>query len=447
MKAAIYCRLSDGADRPAGEAESIRNQKSMLLRYALEQGWDVVGIYADESRSGADRSRPAFLQMLQAAQRREFDILLVKTQARFCRDAEWAELYLHRKFPEWGIRFYSLADHADTARPANKKTRQVSALADEWYLEDISRTVRASLETMRRQGKCTASLALYGYRKDPADRHRLLPDPAAAPVVRAMFELARRGMGAARIALVLNAQNIPCPSRYRQFRDEACPAAGPRMWTGASVAGILKNPTYTGDLVQGRTRSAGYKTRRRVRVPPQEWVVAPAAHEPLVEKAVFEQIQRQMAGRRTTPRNPPRVRPLTGLVRCGLCGGRMMFSGNDRVCAADGYPGGIMRCSRNRRNPMECQPNKIRLYLLEQEVQRRLLRHLKQAARLAADPPARDCRRPPAGGDAQRQLLRLRVQKDALPLEQALCRCMIRSVFIRPGAPGGKGEIEIHWNF
>ena len=378
MKAAIYCRLSDEDERIVDESESIQNQKAMLLHFALEQGYDVVGIYVDENWSGADRNRPAFNQMLRAAEKREFEILLVKTQARFSRDAELTELCLHRKFPEWGIRFLSLVDHADTDNAANKKTRQINALVDEWYLEDISRNVRASLETMRQQGKNVASLALYGYQKDPQDRHHLIPDPAASQVVRAIFHMASKGMGASNIALILNTQNIPCPSQYRQFRDDKLHTMEKRMWNDVSVTNILKNPTYTGDMVQGRIRSSGYKTQKRVRVPKEEWAVVPNTHEALVEKEVFEKIQQQMAERRVQSQRPPKIRPLSGLVKCGVCGGNMIFSGNDRVCAADGYPGGIMRCSRNRRNPMECQPNKIRLYLLEEVVQKRIRRYLKQ---------------------------------------------------------------------
>ena len=387
MKAAIYCRLSDEDERSADESESIQNQKAMLLHYALEQGYDVVGMYVDENWSGADRNRPAFNQMLRAAEKLEFEILLVKTQARFSRDAELTELCLHRKFPEWGIRFLSLVDHADTDNAANKKTRQINALVDEWYLEDISRNVRAALETMRQQGKNVASLALYGYRKDPQDRHHLIPDPAASQVVRAIFHMASKGMGASHIALVLNTQNISCPSQYRQFRDDRLHTMEKRMWNDVSVTNILKNPTYTGDMVQGRIRSSGYKTQKRVRVPKEEWVVVPNTHEALVEKEVFEKIQQQMAERRVQSQRPPKIRPLSGLVKCGVCGGNMIFSGNDRVCAADGYPGGIMRCSRNRSNPMECQPNKIRLHLLEEEVQKRIRSFLKHYYLPSEAPP------------------------------------------------------------
>lgn len=50
-KVAIYCRLSE-EDRDklnkTDDSESIKNQKSMLLKYAMQQGWEVYNIYSDE---------------------------------------------------------------------------------------------------------------------------------------------------------------------------------------------------------------------------------------------------------------------------------------------------------------------------------------------------------------------------------------------------------------
>lgn len=110
MKAAIYCRLSKEDEGKTGpESESIQNQRSMLLRYAAEHGYTVQEVYIDEDYSGADRSRPAFNRMLAAAERREFDVILAKTQSRFTRDMELVEKYLHGKFAEWGIRFIAVA--------------------------------------------------------------------------------------------------------------------------------------------------------------------------------------------------------------------------------------------------------------------------------------------------------------------------------------------------
>ena len=128
MRAAIYCRLSKEDRVTNGESESIQNQKSMLLQYAMENGFEIYQIYSDEDYSGVDRSRPAFNAMIQDASEHKFDVVIAKTQSRFTRDMELVERYLHGKFPEWGIRFIAVVDHADTADQYNKKARQINGL-------------------------------------------------------------------------------------------------------------------------------------------------------------------------------------------------------------------------------------------------------------------------------------------------------------------------------
>lgn len=127
MRAAIYCRLSKEDEDKIGESESIQNQKSMLLQYALENGFDIYQIYSDEDYSGIDRNRPAFNSMLQAASEHQFDVVLAKTQSRFTRDMELVEKYLHGKFMEWGVRFIAVVDHVDTNDTANKNPARSTA--------------------------------------------------------------------------------------------------------------------------------------------------------------------------------------------------------------------------------------------------------------------------------------------------------------------------------
>ena len=95
-KAAIYCRLSE-EDRNKASAEddsaSIQNQKSMLLQYAIQQGWEVFHIYSDDDYTGSDRNRPEFSRLLADAQAHKFDIILCKTQSRFTRELELVEKY------------------------------------------------------------------------------------------------------------------------------------------------------------------------------------------------------------------------------------------------------------------------------------------------------------------------------------------------------------------
>ena len=170
MKAAIYCRLSEedkNKQNVTDDSNSIKNQKAMLLEYAMAQGWDVYNIYSDDDYAGSDRNRPEFKRLLSDAEERKFDVVLCKTQSRFTRELELVEKYLHGLFPLWGIRFVSIVDNADTDNKGNKKSRQINGLVNEWYLEDMSDNIRSVLTSRRMNGFHIGSFALYGYKKDP----------------------------------------------------------------------------------------------------------------------------------------------------------------------------------------------------------------------------------------------------------------------------------------
>ena len=245
MKAAIYCRLSKEDEYKVGESESIQNQKSMLVQYAIERGFDIYQIYSDEDYSGIDRDRPAFNAMIQAASEHRFDLVLAKTQSRFTRDMELVEKYLHGKFIEWGIRFIAVVDHVDTDDRANKKSRQINGLVNEWYLEDLSNNVRSVLDHKRREGQYIASFALYGYRKDPSAKGKLQIDPEAAAVVERIFEMTLSGIGAHKIAQILNNEGFPSPTVDKQSNGIhykiSAKNANASLWSCSTIYQMLNN--------------------------------------------------------------------------------------------------------------------------------------------------------------------------------------------------------------
>ena len=208
MLCAIYCRLSKEDEDKDRESESIQNQKSLLLRYAVERGWDVYDIYADDDYSGADSDRPAFGRMIAAAEGRAFDVVLCKSQARFTRDMELVEKYIHGRFVEWGVRFVAVADNADTAVKGNKKARQINGLINEWYLEDLSENVRVVFDMKRREGQYIGGSPIFGYVKDPNDKNKLVIDEEAAGVVRQIFRWASEGHREQSITAMLNERGI-----------------------------------------------------------------------------------------------------------------------------------------------------------------------------------------------------------------------------------------------
>lgn len=356
MKAAIYCRLSKEDEGKVGESESIQNQKSMLVQYAVEKGYDIYQIYSDEDYSGVDRDRPAFNAMIQAASEHKFDLVLAKTQSRFTRDMELVEKYLHGKFIEWGIRFIAVVDHVDTEDRANKKSRQINGLVNEWYLEDLSNNVRSVLDHKRREGKYIASFALYGYCKDPSVKGTLQIDPEAAAVVDRIFRMALSGMGAHKIAQILNGEGIPSPTAYKHqhgIRYKAS-ARGPNsdLWSSPTIYQMLHNRTYMGDLVQGRHKKVSYKSKKTVWLPKSEWIIVPGTHEGIIDPETFETVQKIMKGR-VRSSGTGRIHPLAQKVICGCCGSVMEQTGK-KAQRPDGRPRRYVRCRMHQRAPNRC---------------------------------------------------------------------------------------------
>lgn len=196
--AALYVRLSQ-EDRNKlsreDESESIINQQNILTDYCKRNSFEIYDIYKDEDFSGSDRERPEFNRMISDAREKRFNTIICKNQSRFARDMELIEKYVNGLFPIWGIRFISVVDNGDTMNIANRKTRQIFALTDQWYLEDLSENIRATLSNKRRQGLWVGAFAPFGYVKDPKNRNHLIIDEEAANTVRYIFRLYLNGMG------------------------------------------------------------------------------------------------------------------------------------------------------------------------------------------------------------------------------------------------------------
>ena len=355
MKAAIYCRLSKEDEDKIGESESIQNQKSMLIQYAMEKGFELYQIYSDEDYSGIDRNRPAFNSMIQAASEHKFDVVLAKTQSRFTRDMELVEKYLHGKFIEWGIRFIAVVDHVDTNDTANKKSRQINGLINEWYLEDLSTNVRSVLDHKRKEGLFIGSFARYGYCKDPNAKGKLIIDPEAAEVVRRIFSMALSGIGAHKIARILNDEKVPSPTAYKQQHGIhyhiAAKNPNADLWSSPTVYQMLHNQLYVGDMVQGRHKKVSYKSEKTIWLPQSQWIVVENTHEAIIDRGTFETVQ-MMLKERTRSGGKGTIHPLAKKVICGCCGSYMEQTG--RQPKADGTQRRYVRCRMHQRAPEVC---------------------------------------------------------------------------------------------
>lgn len=220
VKVVLYLRLSkEDLDKitPEERSESIKNQELMLREYAKEQGWQVSGVYEDEDFSGSDRDRPNFNLMIKECEAGNVDVVLVKTQARFARDIELVDKYVHNLFKEWDVRFVTYIEKIDNTKYETKKTSQITALKDEWMLEDTSVNIRKTFNTKRKEGQFIGSFAPYGYMKDPENKNHLLVDPVVTNNVIRIFEEYNKGYGMKKIATGLTNDNILSPLEYKSF--------------------------------------------------------------------------------------------------------------------------------------------------------------------------------------------------------------------------------------
>ena len=148
-RAVLYLRLSkEDVDKlnKGDDSASIQNQRLLLMDYALEKDFKVVGVYSDDDESGLYDDRPDFERMMRSAKLGEFDVIIAKTQARLSRNMEHIEKYLHHDLPNMGIRFIGVVDGVDTDNAGNKKSRQINGLVNEWYCEDLSANIRSAFK-------------------------------------------------------------------------------------------------------------------------------------------------------------------------------------------------------------------------------------------------------------------------------------------------------------
>jgi len=348
IRVTLYIRLSaeDGDLLDGDVSKSIKNQLLYLLNECKKRGWKVVAIFCEDGFSGGDDNRKEWNKSLKYCECRRTEIYLCKSQSRFSRSMEMIEKYLHNKFVEWNIRFIGLVDCADTSVRANKRTRQVNGLVNEWFLEDLSINFRETVKKKKKNGLYSVSNAPYGYKKDPNDKDHIIIDIEASKIIKRIFDEFIAGKGCYEIAKGLNRDKIDTRIehmnknginigyshklkilnyeteendtikiiadkynvnyetiiKYNNFSNYSIDtkiedfiniilAKGTKlqfpkklMWEDGHVRAILRNETYTGYLVLGKHENKSYKDSTKIVIPKEEWIRVPNCQEAIITR-------------------------------------------------------------------------------------------------------------------------------------------------------------------
>lgn len=371
--AALYLRLSkeDGG----GESASIGNQRSLLRRYANRHNIAVYREYADDGYTGTDFERPAFRQMLCDIERGKVHTVLTKDLSRLGRDYIQTGYYLEKYFPEHRVRYISLLDGIDSARENgyDGDIAPFRAVMNDMYAKDISKKIRSVKRDKQRNGLFIGGKAPYGYRKSETDKNRLLIDETAAETVRQIFAWAAAGKRCSEIARLLNEAQVPTPLQYAGLKPAASWAHYSGCWQSERISFMLKNEVYIGNMVQGRARKAGYKSKKILKQPPEQWIVAKGTHEAIVDKKTFAAAQNMLRQHAKT-----RMRKYDylwkDLMYCAVCGERLgaaartLKSGTVLYLACRGY--------RKQPGKESCMPHMMR----EEEVRKSVIEYVKSLA-------------------------------------------------------------------
>lgn len=377
FKVAIYVRLSrEDDDKSYSLSESIINQKDSLIKFVLQNRWTLVDVYCDDGYSGTNFDRPDFKRMIEDIEAGRINMVVTKDMSRLGRDYIGTGHYIERYFPMKNVRYIALNDGIDTfASTSNNDMGPFKTVINDMYARDISKKVRFSMDGKRHAGKFIGAFAPFGYKKSEEDRNKLVVDPEAAEVVKRIYRLYTEGNGIARIADILNKEEVAAPSLYKKQRISKTYKHGTGrnfLWSHETIAKILDNPTYAGNMTQNRYRKVSYKVQKLKTLEKSEWITVNGTHEAIISQEEFDAVQQLRAIRGIQSvggSSQSQGHLLSGLLFCGDCGQKMTFS------RAASNKKSFIICSRYKRFK-QCSRHSIEESILNQYV----IDHLKNMA-------------------------------------------------------------------
>ena len=358
----LYCRLSN-EDSQDGESNSIQNQRELLTKYARDHGYTNLKILVDDGYTGTNFNRPGVQEGFELVKQGLVGCWLCKDLSRFGRDYLTVGQYTDIIFPSYDVRFIAVNDGVDSQRGDGEGFAAVRNLFNEWYPRDTSKKVRISLHQRGTSGKHLGKPP-YGYRCDPNDKDKWILDEEAALVVKRIFDLCIDGKGPEQISRILERdQVLTTKALYASRKGKPLPK-NPYGWKDQSIVGILERQEYTGCTCNFKTYSKSYKNKKRIHNDPENWVVFQDVHEPIIERAVFEQVQQKRGKMRKRRTSNGEHNMFSGLLVCADCGCNLHFhfnQGNPEIK--------YFNCSNYKGNRGTCQSTHyIRVDFLEEVV-------------------------------------------------------------------------------
>ena len=311
LHVAAYCRMStDSLEQETSFDSQVRHYTDYI---GSHPGWELAGIYADEGISGTStKHRDQFKDMMAACERGEIDLIITKSISRWARNTV-DFLTTIRHLRDLGVRVLFEKEGIDTMDSAGEVLITIMSSLAQQESDSISKNVRMGIQYQMQQGKGRLNTKRFlGYSKDP-NTGKLVIVPEEADVIRDIYRAYLDGYSPGLIAKRLMAKGV-------------MPPGSGSTWYASTVASILRNEKYCGDLLMQKYYVQDFLTHRIARNTgqlPQYYVEGD--HEPIVPREVWLQVKGEMARRAAIRGEPLKLRfgsmqALRGRLVCGKCG-------------------------------------------------------------------------------------------------------------------------------
>ena len=352
---ALYCRLSRD-DEQQGESNSIKNQKSILSKYAKENKFQNIRFFVDDGYSGTTFTRPAFMEMIELAENGQIKTIIVKDHSRLGRNRLVVGQLLEEDFVRLNIRYIAIMDNIDSSKGLNDFL-PIQDWFNEMHAKNTSQKVRTVLKNKGESGISLANNVPYGYKKDENDKTKWVIDEEPAKIVKKIYSLFVQGHGTCEIATILTKQNIMTPSEYFASVGIRFPGKIQELkhhWNGRTIASILDRQDYIGDTVNFRYTIRSYKDKTKISLPKENWQVFKNTHEAIIDEYTWN-IAQELRKNRKKPTKTGRKSIFSGLLFCNECGKKLYYATSSK----NPIKGDHYRCSSYKRSTELCSSHWI----------------------------------------------------------------------------------------
>ena len=367
---ALYCRLSRD-DEQLGESNSIKNQKSILSKYAKDNHFINTKFFVDDGYSGTSFTRPAFVEMMELAEQGHIRTIIVKDHSRLGRNRLIVGQLLEEDFVRLNIRYIAIMDNIDTDKGLNDFL-PIQDWFNEMHAKNTSQKVRTVFKNKGNSGIPLTVNVPYGYKKDPLDKTKWIIDEPAAEIVRRIYDLCIQGYGTHQICNILKQEKVPTPKEYKAIHG-LCNyhiSEVKYCWQDRSIYDILFRQEYIGDTVNFKGTTKSFKDKSKIYFPKEQWKIFKNTHEPIIDKETWNTVQR-IRENRQRPTKIGKINIFSGHLFCKDCGSKLYY------CTSRSYTENrhFYRCSKYKNTSSKsCTSHTIREHILKELV----LENIKQ---------------------------------------------------------------------